>query len=129
MKVQNSLQQDEIVSPKLTEANVVLFIFTGILVVLGSLGFGRFSMALILPFMQKGLGFSYSQMGIIVTAAFLGYLSFSLGSGIASARWGPSRVITLSLYLIGLSLIFTGLGSGFLWLESEWLGLTYLSWQ
>jgi MFS family permease len=122
MELQKSIKEDGIVNPKVKEASVILFIFTGILVVLGSLGFGRFSMALILPSMQKGLGFNHSQMGIIVTVAFLGYLSFSLGSGIASARWGSSKIITLSLYLTGFSMVFTGLGSGFLW-PMIWLAL------
>ncbi|KJR49071.1 major facilitator family transporter [Desulfosporosinus sp. I2] len=122
MELQKSIKEDKIVNPKGKDAAVILFIFTGILVVLGSLGFGRFSMALILPSMQKGLGFNYSQMGIIVTAAFLGYLSFSLGSGIAAARWGSSKIITFSLYLTGFSMVLTGLGSGFFW-PLIWLAL------
>lgn len=119
MELQKSINDEKVVIPKGT---VMLFIFTGILVVLGSLGLGRFSMALILPSMQSGLGFTHSQMGIIVTAAFLGYLSFSLGAGIASARWGASKIITLSLYLTGVSMILTGVGSGFLW-PLIWLAL------
>ncbi|HBW33963.1 MFS transporter [Desulfosporosinus sp. BICA1-9] len=122
MELQKSIKEDKIVNPKGIDATVILFIITGILVVLGSLGFGRFSMALILPSMQKGLGFTHSQMGFIVTVAFLGYLSFSLGSGIASARWGASKIITFSLFLTGSSMILTGLGSGFLW-PLIWLAL------
>lgn len=122
MELQEATKENKVVHPKGIYVPVILFIVTGILVVLGSLGFGRFSMALILPSMQKGLGLTHSQMGIMVTAAFLGYLSFSLGSGIASARWGASKIITISLYLTGLSLILTGLGSGFVW-PLIWLAL------
>jgi len=120
--LQKSIKKDKIISPKGIDLTVIMFTFTGILVVLGSLGFGRFSMALILPSMQKGLGFTHSQMGFIVTVAFLGYLSFSLGSGIAAARWGASKIITCSLFLTGFSMLLTGLGSGFLW-PLIWLAL------
>jgi len=122
MELQKFIEEGKIVNPKGKGTTVFLFILTGVLVVLGSLGFGRFSMALILPSMQKGLELNHSQMGIIVTAAFLGYLSFSLGAGIASARWGASKIVTLSLYLTGFSMVLTGLGSGFLW-PLIWLAL------
>lgn len=107
---------------RLENTQVLLILFTGVLVVLGSLGFGRFSMALILPSMQSGLGLSHSEMGIVVTAAFLGYLSFSLGSGIAASSWGPRKVIAISLLVEGVSLLATAWGNGFWW-PLLWLAL------
>ncbi len=92
---------------------LALILSSGVMVVLAALGFGRFSMALILPSMRSGLGLNYAQIGFIVTAAFLGYLSFSLGSGIAAAKWGPRKVIALSLLLTGITMIGTGMSHGF----------------
>lgn len=105
-----------------SNTQVLVILITGVLVVLGSLGFGRFSMALILPTMQAGLSLSHSEMGVMVTAAFLGYLSFSLGSGIAASAWGPRKVIALSLLVEGASLVATGMGDGF-WSPLAWLAL------
>ncbi len=105
-----------------TSRQAAVFLFTGVLVVVGALGFGRFSMSLVLPSMRLGLGLSYIELGTITAANFLGYLSFSLGSGLLASRWGPRRVIAFSLMLTGLSMIATGFSLGF-WAPLIWLAL------
>jgi len=101
--------------PRATKTQVVIILGTGVLVVLGCLGFARFSMSLIFPYMRQGLSLTYSQIGIIATCNFLGYLMFSLGSGIAASKVGPRRIISGSLLLTGLAMVLTGLGNGFWW--------------
>ncbi|MHB8124351.1 MAG: MFS transporter [Desulfitobacteriaceae bacterium] len=101
--------------PQATTLQVAMILSTGVLVVLGSLGFSRFSMSLIFPYMRQGLALTYAQIGVIATCNFLGYLIFSFGSGIAASRVGPRRIISISLLLTGLAMVTTGLGSGFWW--------------
>lgn len=100
---------------KAAKIQVAIILFTGVLVVLGCLGFSRFSMSLIFPYMRQGLSLTYSQIGIIATCNFLGYLMFSFGSGIAASKAGPRRVIAGSLLLSGLAMFLTGWGNGFWW--------------
>jgi len=92
------------------------------------LGFGRFSLGMLLPSMAATLNLSYSQMGYISTGNFLGYLISVLVSGHFAVRIGPRKFIFLSLLLVGLSMAFvsqartfgqvlllymlTGIGSG-----------------
>lgn len=88
-------------------------LFTGFLGVMGALGFGRFAYTPILPSMKEALSLTYAQMGWIGTGNFVGYLTFSLIGGYLATRLGPRRVISISLLLVGLSLIFTGLANSF----------------
>jgi Sugar phosphate permease len=107
--------QPKIAKHEATKAQVAMILGTGVLVVLGALGFSRFSMSLIFPYMRQGLLLTYSQIGLIATCNFLGYLIFSFGSGIAASIVGPRRIISGSLLLTGLAMVATGLGSGFWW--------------
>ena len=48
--------------------------FTGLLALIGAHGFGRMSYTLILPEMKDGLHFTYTQLGLLETGNFTGYL-------------------------------------------------------
>ena len=61
---------------------------TGTLVVLLAHGFGRMSYSVLLPAMRDGLHFSYTQLGLIGTGNFIGYLSLSIVGGFLAARFG-----------------------------------------
>ncbi len=91
-----------------------IVLLTGFLGVMGALGFGRFAYTPILPSMKEGLSLTYAQMGWIGTGNFVGYLTFSLIGGYLATRFGPRQVISISLVLVGLSLIFTGLANSFI---------------
>lgn len=80
---------------------------------MGALGFGRFAYTPILPAMKEGLALTYTQMGWIGTGNFVGYLTFSIIGGYLATRLGPRQVIAISLLVVGLSLIFTGLANSF----------------
>jgi len=69
-------------------AVIAMIIGTGVLVSLGAIGFGRFSMSLILPYMRQGLELSYAQIGMVATGNFWGYLFFSLAAGVLASGWG-----------------------------------------
>ena len=88
--------------------------FTGTLVVLSSHGFGRMSYSLILPAMRDGLRLSYTQVGLIGTGNFIGYLCLALVGGFLAARFGVRRLVFVSLLVMGISLFITGLCDSFL---------------
>ena len=84
---------------------VLLF---GMLNLAGSLGLGRFAYTLILPAMRDSLGFDNTQMGLIGTIGFIGYLAMTIPGGMLAARFGPRRVITLALLVCGLGMLLMG---------------------
>jgi MFS family permease len=70
---------------------------TGMLCLVSSLGFGRFSYALLLPAMRADFNTSYTQMGSIATANALAYMISVLVCGILTGRFGARVVINLVL--------------------------------
>jgi len=101
---------------------------TGTLCLFASLGLGRFSLGVLLPSMGRDLQLSYSQMGLIGTLNFVGYLLAVLLCGRLTRRFGARRLISTALAGIGLSMLcisqaqglapilalyfLTGIGSG-----------------
>ncbi len=118
-------------------------IFTGLLVTIGAHGFGRMSYTLILPAMKEGLGFTYTQLGLLEMGNFVGYLLMALVGGMLAARFGPRRVIALALVLMALTLAamgtarafgfalamrtLTGLGNGAAYVPAMALGAAWFS--
>jgi sugar phosphate permease len=88
-------------------------IFTGLLVTIGAHGFGRMSYTLILPAMRDGLGFTYTQLGLLEMGNFVGYLFMAIVGGLLAAHFGPRRIIALALVLMGLTLSGMGLVQSF----------------
>jgi len=68
---------------------------------------------MILPSMKEGLKLSYAQMGLLGSGNFLGYLVFSLVGGFLATKYGPRKVITLSMLLVGITMALTGRSDGF----------------
>lgn len=87
--------------------------FTGTLVVLLAHGFGRMSYSVILPSMKEGLSLTYTQVGLIGTGNFIGYLCFAVIGGFIASRFGARRVIFISLIVMGISLFLTGFSGSF----------------
>ena len=65
--------------------------------------------------MGLALDLSYSQMGVISTVNFCGYLMAVLFCGIMTARFGARVVIFVALVLVSLSMVLVGLSSTY-WL-------------
>jgi len=85
----------------------------GVLVKMTGLGFGRFAYPMLLPNMRGSLGFNYSEMGLLSGAIMMGYLLFSLISGMLATRFGPKRIVTASLLCGALSMFSISRLSGF----------------
>ncbi|MDT8335213.1 MAG: MFS transporter, partial [Desulfurivibrionaceae bacterium] len=83
-------------------------VWSSTLGIFSCLGLGRFALGMLLPAMGASLGLSYSQMGLISTANFSGYLLAVLGCSLLTARFGHRLVIFLAMLLIGGSMILIG---------------------
>jgi len=92
-----------------------IIVLTGMLATIAAHGFGRMSYTLILPEMKEGLGLTYTQAGLLSTGNFIGYLLFAVIGGFLASRYGTRRVISLSLVLMGISMLLTGIGNSFEW--------------
>ena len=90
-----------------------IVIAMGTLTTIGAHGFGRMAYTLILPSMKDGLHFTYTQLGLLGTGNFIGYLSLAIIGGFLASKFGSRIVITLGLVLMGLTMILTGLAESF----------------
>jgi MFS family permease len=93
--------------PKLHYGWIVILM--GLLVLIGAHGFGRMSYTLILPAMKDGLHLNYTQLGLIGTGNFIGYLIMALIGGALAARFGSRLTISLGLIFMGVTMFLTGL--------------------
>ncbi len=90
-----------------------LVIFMGLFTTIAAHGFGRMAYTIILPAMKDGLEFDYTQLGLLGTGNFIGYLTMAIAGGFLAARFGTRIVITFALILMGVSMILTGLAQSF----------------
>ncbi|MFO7996258.1 MAG: MFS transporter [Dehalococcoidia bacterium] len=92
-----------------------IVVFTGMLAAVAAHGFGRMSYTIILPEMRDGLGLTYTQAGLLATGNLIGYLVFAVIGGFLASRYGARRVISLSLLLMGICMLLTGIADSFKW--------------
>ncbi len=101
---------------------------TGAAVLFSCLGLGRFSLGMLLPSMSVTLNLSNSQMGLIGTCNFVGYMLAVALAGYVTKRQGARRTITFGLLLVAGTMVaiswaktifivqalyfLTGIGSG-----------------
>lgn len=90
-----------------------IVIFMGLFTTIAAHGFGRMAYTIILPAMKDGLNFDYTQLGLLGTGNFIGYLTMAIIGGFLAARFGTRIVISLALFLLGLTLILTGFAQSF----------------
>ncbi len=90
-----------------------VIVCTGMLCILACLGLGRFALGMLLPSMASTLDLTYSQMGFISTANFLGYLVSVLVSGFWAISIGSRRLIFIALLIVGISMALISQAKGF----------------
>lgn len=90
-----------------------IILIMGTLVVFGALGLARFGYSIVLPSMQKSLGMTNTQTGILATANLIGYLLLSVIGGALAARYSSRIVISIGLAITGLGMLLTGLVQNF----------------
>jgi sugar phosphate permease len=104
-------EEDNMKEGKLHYGWVVILM--GLLTAIAAHGFGRMSYTIILPAMKDGLGFNYTQLGLLGTGNFIGYLTMAIIGGFLAAHFGTRIVITAALILMGITMILTGLAQSF----------------
>ena len=87
---------------------------TGMAVLFSCLGLGRFSLGMLLPSMGISLNLSYSQMGLIGTGNFVGYMISVILAGIIARNIGARWTISIGLVLVGGSMVLISRAMGFL---------------
>jgi len=90
-----------------------VIVVTGILAFMLAHGFGKMAYTVILPFMRDGLSLTYTQVGLIASGNFIGYLVVSFVGGFFASRFGARNVIFVSLLVTGVGLFLTGLSDSF----------------
>jgi MFS family permease len=88
--------------------------FTGMAVLFSCLGLGRFSLGMLLPSMGTSLNMNYSQMGLIGTGNFIGYMISVALAGIIARSIGARWTITAGLVLVGGSMVLISRAMGYL---------------
>ncbi|MBU0675502.1 MAG: MFS transporter [Proteobacteria bacterium] len=89
-------------------------VWSSTLGIFACLGLGRFALGMLLPAMGASLGLDYSQMGLISTINFTGYLLAVLVCGTVAARIGHRATIALALLIVGLSMMLIGISHAYL---------------
>ncbi len=84
-----------------------------VLTVFCALGLGRFGYGMVLPAMQEQLGMTNTQTGALQSWNLVGYVVTVGLTGALAVHYGPRRVMTLALLVVGLAMLATGLASGF----------------
>ncbi|MDP9651097.1 MFS transporter [Paraburkholderia caledonica] len=79
---------------------------------LGMVGLDRFIINPLFPVMQKELGLSYQDLGVISAALALTWGAASIVSGRLADRLGPSRVLIAAMAAFSLLAATTGLATG-----------------
>ena len=96
------------------EQRVWKYAFTCMMVTISTLGFGRMSYGILMPFMKEDLSLTYEQAGMLGTATSVGYLGLVLFAGIMAARWGSKRLVVIGTLLVAAGLLYLSFVEGFL---------------
>lgn len=95
--------------------------FTGMVVLFSCLGLGRFSLGMLLPSMGVSLNLNYSQMGLIGTGNFVGYMISVVLAGMVARVIGARWTISIGLVIVGGSMVLISKAMGFLAVMSLYL--------
>jgi MFS family permease len=86
----------------------------GTLCIFASLGFGRFALGMLLPAMAESLNLTYSQMGLISTSNFVGYLVAVLFCSYIGSKIGSRLLIFFALLLVAASMLLVSRADSFI---------------
>ncbi|MGO4887673.1 nitrate/nitrite transporter [Anaerobacillus sp. MEB173] len=78
-----------------------------VLNMLACLGFGRFSLGAIIPFMKAGLDLNYHETGLIASSIFFGYLISAISIGYIVNRYSAKQVIIFCLIILAFGMFAT----------------------
>ncbi|KIL73247.1 MFS transporter [Bacillus badius] len=82
------------------------YALTCVMVTISTLGFGRMSYGILMPFMKEELTLTYEQAGMLGTITSIGYLGLVLFAGIMAAKWGSKRLVVIGTLLVAAGLFY-----------------------
>ncbi|MBN2551787.1 MAG: MFS transporter, partial [Spirochaetales bacterium] len=82
-------------------------------VTVGALGFGRFGYTVVLPGMKQTLGLDAVKAADLATGNMIGYLFFSVISGLLAARLGARAVVSFFMLVVSASMLLSGLADSY----------------
>ena len=82
------------------------YAFASIVVTISTLGFGRMSYGILMPFMKESLSLTYEQAGMLATTNSIGYLGMVLFAGILAAKWGSKKLVVFGTLLVSVGLLY-----------------------
>ncbi len=91
-----------------------VIVVAGTLTIFAALGLGRFALGMLLPSMGEALGLTASQMGLVSTANFSGYLLAVAACLFLGRTLSARRLISFALLLGGCSMFFMARVRGFI---------------
>lgn len=83
-----------------------MYAFASVMVTISTLGFGRMSYGILMPFMKDSLSLSYEQAGMLATTNSIGYLGMVLFAGILAAKWGSRKLVVFGTLLVAAGLMY-----------------------
>lgn len=90
------------------EQHIWKYAFASLVVTISTLGFGRMSYGVLMPFMKESLSLSYEQAGMLATMNSIGYLGMVLFAGILATKWGSKRLVVFGTLLVAAGLLYLG---------------------
>jgi len=88
------------------EQHIWKYAFASVMVTISTLGFGRMSYGILMPFMKESLSLSYEQAGMLATTNSIGYLGMVLFAGILAAKWGSRKLVVFGTVLVAAGLMY-----------------------
>ncbi|MBO0603434.1 YbfB/YjiJ family MFS transporter [Sporosarcina sp. E16_3] len=82
------------------------YAFASVMVTISTLGFGRMSYGILMPFMKESLSLSYEQAGMLAMTNSIGYLGMVLFAGILAAKWGSRKLVVFGTLLVAAGLLY-----------------------
>lgn len=99
------------------------YAFASVAVTVSSLGFGRMSYGIIMPFMKEQLSLSYKQAGMLATSISIGYLLMVIFVGLLAAKWGSRKLIIFGTVLVASGLFLLSAVSNYTLITAAMLTL------
>ncbi|WP_194841671.1 YbfB/YjiJ family MFS transporter [Sporosarcina obsidiansis] len=91
------------------EQSIWKYALASVAVTVSSLGFGRMSYGIIMPFMKENLQMSYKQAGMLATTISIGYLLMVIFVGLLVSRYGAKKLVIFGTALVSFGLFMLSL--------------------
>lgn len=103
--------------------NIWKYAFASVAVTISSLGFGRMSYGIIMPFMKENLQLSYKEAGMLATIVSIGYLAMVIFVGLLTAKYGAKKLVVTGTAIVAAGLFLLSFLTSYAWITAAMLTL------